>query len=398
MRNLYKIFIAITFLSFSLYVNAQEKVKIGILTNGDACNVDWKNQLSGYELIDAGVKNFLVGQQGWELDRRLFQYKPDYCIIYGGLPDILLQQPLKNISDAYKYLCSQLIQNGIKPILLQTLPVRNHPAVNSLISQLNSDLQVYAAQNNIYCCDPSSVLVLNSELSAEYSSDGFMLNDRGLDCFAQNVLAYIDDLVAMNTNTVVSQTTAHNLVSTAISNIMATSPKNVNIVMLGNSITANAKNWNKWLKRKDTHNAGQGGYTTGQMLWHMDTTVISLHPKICFVMAGINDLFNNISPDVILRNQIRILTKLKANNIKPVLQLTLYTHDNPALAKRVDEINDAIKNYCEQEGIDVIDLNILLSNDKSLKKEYTTDGTHLTDAAYRIWSDELTRYLAEKLK
>lgn len=398
MRDLYKIFLVVAFLSLSLYVSAQEKVQIGILTNGDACNVDWKNQLSGYVVIDAGVKNFLVSQQGWELDRRLFQHKPDYCIIYGGLPDILLQQPLKNISDAYKYLCSQLVQNGIKPILVQTLPVRNHSAVNSLISQLNADLQVYTAQNNIYCYLPSRNLIVDGELSAEYSPDGFVLNNSGLNCFAQNISAYIDDVVAMNTNAIVSQTTAHNLVSTAISNVMMKSPKNINVVMLGNSITAGGGDWNKWLKRKDMHNAGQGGYTSGQMLWHMDTTVISLHPKICFVMAGINDLFNNIAPDVILRNQIQILTKLKSNNIKPVLQLTLYTHANPSLAKRVEEINDAIKNYCTEQGIDVIDLNILLSNEKSLKKEYTTDGTHLTDAAYRIWSDELTRYLSEKMK
>lgn len=72
----------------------------------------------------------------------------------------------------------------------------------------------------------------------------------------------------------------------------------------------------------------------------MDRTVIDTHPKICFVMAGINDLFNNIAPDVIYQNQIQIINNLIKGGIKPVILLTLYTHNNPSLAQKIDYINN----------------------------------------------------------
>lgn len=111
----------------------------------------------------------------------------------------------------------------------------------------------------------------------------------------------------------------------------------------------------------------------------MDRTVIDAHPKICFVMAGINDLFNNIAPDVIYQNQIQIINNLIKSGIKPVILLRLYTHNNLSLAQKIDYINNRIVSYCEKEDIDVINLNPILASEQSLKAEYTTDGTHLTE-------------------
>lgn len=397
MNNILCRLIIVVLLVFSQTLEAQNQIKIGVLTSGEGCNIDWKAALPDYEVVDASEKNFLISQHGWNLESRLLKHKPDYCIIYGGLSDILLQLPSKNIAEAYIYLCNLILQHNVKPILVGVLPARNHPAVNSIISQLNVELQMYASRNGVYYCPADKGLVCKDELDLKYANDDFMLNKKGRNVFAQNISDFINDVVSLTNGNIVSDSTAHNLTSMAVNNILSSMPQKVNIVMLGNSITAGGGNWNNWLERDDVLNAGQGGYTSGQMLWHIDTTVVRLQPKVCFVMAGINDLFNNVPPDVIYRNQIQILNKLRARGIKPVVQLTLYTHENPSLAIRIDAINERIKEYCDKESIDIINLNTQLSVDKNLKKEYTTDGTHLTEEAYGVWSKELIRYIKEKM-
>ncbi|OUQ53382.1 hypothetical protein B5E60_06985 [Alistipes sp. An116] len=70
----------------------------------------------------------------------------------------------------------------------------------------------------------------------------------------------------------------------------------------------------------------------------------AVQPAICFVQGGINDLFNDVSSEVILANQQRI--------------------DRPGLNRG-------------------------LTDDHGLKAQYTTDGPHLTEEGYRIWSGVL---------
>ena len=134
MKYLYQIIaVAILFLAFPQGIDAQNKIKIGVLTNGEGSNIDWASALSNYDVVDASVKSFLVSQHGWELDRRLLQHSPEFCILYGGLPDILLHLSVKDISEAYKYLCSEMIQNNIKPIIIATLPVKCSTKWNILL-------------------------------------------------------------------------------------------------------------------------------------------------------------------------------------------------------------------------------------------------------------------------
>ena len=71
-------------------------------------------------------------------------------------------------------------------------------------------------------------------------------------------------------------------------------PGSVRIVLLGDSLTANGGDWNPRLGRHDVRNAGQGGFLTGQMGWLLDTCVLAARPALCFVLGGINDLFNDI--------------------------------------------------------------------------------------------------------
>src|SRR4030042_1167019 len=87
-----------------------------------------------------------------------------------------------------------------------------------------------------------------------------------------------------------------------IERIMKQSPHTVSIVMLGNSITEYGGDWNARLGRSDIRKSGQGGYTTGQLAWLLDSCVLKARPKYCFTLAGINDLSLGIPVERVCAN------------------------------------------------------------------------------------------------
>lgn len=372
-----------------------KNIKVGILMNGDACNINWKTKLKDFDVYDASVKNFLASQNNWELKKRLLDYKPDYCLIYLGLPDLLLQQSVTDIVNAYINLSKRMSDNGIVPVIIGILPVVNHSALNSQIELFNTQLKYKALINDFLYAEINNNMIEQGQLKSEFTTDGFSLNKKGLKVFSENIAEYLSDLLMFKSSGIIPLSTAHNFTKKGIEKILNDSPQRINIVMLGNSITAGGGNWNKRLGRNDIRNAGIGGYTSGQMLWHIDATVLSAKPQICFIMAGINDLFNNIPIEIIHKNQIKILEELTSNSIKPIVELTLFVNNNPKLNERIKDLNNQLSNYCNENQIDIIDLNNILSDENGLKEEYTTDGTHLKELAYDLWCNELKTYLGK---
>ncbi|OJX59469.1 MAG: hypothetical protein BGO84_12005 [Dysgonomonas sp. 37-18] len=359
--------------------------KIGVLVNGDAYNIDWTKALDSYEVINPSVKNFLVKQYDWNMQERLYRYKPDYCIVSGGLPDILLQVPFPTIINAYQHLINRLKEHDIKPIIIKILPVSGYPVINMKIQSLNRLIEDVAIQNEIPCFSADSSMLINGELDKTLTIDSMILNPRGQELFVTNIRNQINNYFLLQSGYTAPKTTMENLVSEGIKDILRKSPKTVEIVMLGNSITAGA-DWNKLLKRQDVRNAGQGGYTSGQMLWYIDLCVLAPKPKVCFMMAGINDLFNDLPPSLIYQNQIKIIEMLSSHRIKPIVQLTLHVRGDKEMNKRIDKMNEVLTRYCKENSIFYIDLNQQLSDENGLKDEYTTDGVHLTAEAYAIWA------------
>lgn len=365
---------------------------VGFITNGEGCNVDWRKELPEYDVADAGDKNFLLSQQLWDLDERLLNRRPDCCIVYSGLPEILLGQPLPRTLEAFRTICERLDAVGARPVILLTLPASaKHTYINSCISRLNEALKAFAASRNYACFDPSAGLADGPYLSAGYTADGLMLNEAGLARFAANVRDFLGGMLPSGETLPAS--VRSNLASEVIRRILAQSPAKVRIVLLGDSLTANGKDWNPRLGRRDVRNAGQGGYLTGQMLWMLDTCVVAARPEICFVLTGINDLFNDIPPATVFANQRQIVTRLIAGGVRPVVQSVLFVHDNAALNARIGALNAQLREWCAANGIDWLDLNPALADANGLKREYTTDGTHLTEQGYAIWSGQLRHYL-----
>ncbi|HLP17882.1 MAG TPA: GDSL-type esterase/lipase family protein [Bacteroidota bacterium] len=163
------------------------------------------------------------------------------------------------------------------------------------------------------------------------------------------------------------------------------------IVMLGNSITYGV-NWGELLGRHTIANRGIGGDNTYGILNRM-SNVYSLQPKICFIMAGINDLYAGIPVDTIFANYKKIIFGLRDNHIVPVIEATLHVNEK---FKRADEINPLVaklntmlQKFADDQKLDFLNLNRLIAPENKLRDDCTFDGIHLTAAGYGPWRAEL---------
>ncbi len=170
------------------------------------------------------------------------------------------------------------------------------------------------------------------------------------------------------------------------------------VVMLGNSITFGA-NWNELLDRPGVINRGiVGDNTEGYLARIGDVT--RLHPKVCFVMGGVNDLFADIPVEVVVRNYRRILDTLRQAGIVPVIQSTL--HVSPKWRRseeknpEITQLDARLRALAADAGVDYLDLDSRLSVNGVLRDEFTSDGVHLTAPAYAIWSRLVDEWLRRK--
>ena len=174
--------------------------------------------------------------------------------------------------------------------------------------------------------------------------------------------------------------------------------EDVKIVMLGNSITQGV-NWNELLGRGKIANRGISHDITSKFLLRLDD-IISINPKYCFIMGGINDLYDDIPIDTVIRNYSKIVTRLIENEIKPVIQSTLFVSPkwkrHVEKNKEVARLNSLLIKLALEKELLFVNVNSVLSDGKNLIDEYTTDGVHLNAAGYKLWGAEL-EILLEKL-
>ena len=112
-------------------------------------------------------------------------------------------------------------------------------------------------------------------------------------------------------------------------------------------------------------------------------------------MAGVNDLSLGIPVGRVCANYHIIIDTLMANGIRPVVQSTLFQTGNPAGNKNIGYLNDLLEAYCYEKNILFIDLNRTMSDHNGLLQELTTDGTHLSELGYEVWSDKLKWIISE---
>lgn len=164
------------------------------------------------------------------------------------------------------------------------------------------------------------------------------------------------------------------------------------IVMLGDSLTESGS-WNELSHRDNLSNYGIAGDTTFGVLHRLDN--LSPEIKKVFIMIGTNDLGCGESVAYVFSNYKKIIEILEIRGIKPYIQSVLYVgrfdrskRDNKDIAK----LNHLLLKFAMKKGITFIDLNKVLAPKGVLHDEYTTDGVHINEKAYKIWVKNIKQY------
>ena len=171
------------------------------------------------------------------------------------------------------------------------------------------------------------------------------------------------------------------------------------IILLGNSITEDAKGWNDSLGITNITNRGISGDITDGMLVRLDE-IIYFKPLAIFLLIGINDIYamnlaeGKQTEKHIIKNIIKILEifRKESPQTKLYLQTILPTHRKDII-DQIKRINSGIINRVQPE-VTVIDLYSIFANDENLMtSEYSTDGVHLNAYGYGIWINNIRNHI-----
>ena len=176
------------------------------------------------------------------------------------------------------------------------------------------------------------------------------------------------------------------------------------IVMLGNSLTENGKDWAQRIgTTQRIVNRGIIGDNTVGMTDRL-YQITPYRPKAIFLMAGINDMVGNTSYEQVANHVIALIDAIRrqAPQTKLFVQSILPIDESEGrwktLAGRTDDIpfaNMLIRAYCETHDITFVNIFPRMTRGKSnqLRPALSGDGLHLTEQGYRVWAFELKKYV-----
>lgn len=159
------------------------------------------------------------------------------------------------------------------------------------------------------------------------------------------------------------------------------------------------------------YNRGVSGFTTLDMLNHMDTMVFDLEPSRIFINIGTNDIgAPDYSEDALLANYGRILTQIKERLPQAEVYVMAYYPVNEtdklpcceqgasSFANRnnrnIEAANRRIAGLAEEMGLHFIDVSDGLRDEHGrLKAEFTVEGIHMYANAYYVIFENMERYL-----
>lgn len=177
------------------------------------------------------------------------------------------------------------------------------------------------------------------------------------------------------------------------------------IVMLGNSLTEYAGDWNKLLKWKHIRNRGIAG-DDAFGIYHRLNKILEGKPKAIFLMVGINDQCHDLSPTQVAELCEKVVakinlesptTKLFVESLLPINEtFKVWTKLN-GKTNDVPQINRLLVKYCKRHRITFINLfpKFVRHGCNELRKDMTVDGLHLNAFGYKVWAFEMHKYLME---
>ncbi|MCC8067084.1 MAG: GDSL-type esterase/lipase family protein [Clostridiales bacterium] len=162
------------------------------------------------------------------------------------------------------------------------------------------------------------------------------------------------------------------------------------------------------------YNRGIGGYTSDDMLAHMEEQVFGTEPSVIFINIGTNDLGDNSRPfeeqlAKMLKNYEEILTQIRERLPETKVYMMAYYPVNETDKvpegwgadlfvnrnnRNLPVANAAVRNLAEKMGNEFIDVNEGLTDERGmLNAEFTIEGVHMYANGYRVVLENMKKYL-----
>lgn len=175
-----------------------------------------------------------------------------------------------------------------------------------------------------------------------------------------------------------------------------------NIVCIGDSLTAGYgvqtnQRWSHLLSRdlnSNIINSGISGDTTAGMLARFYEMAIKHKPTHIIITGGTNDLFLDLSNNIILSNILAMTRYASHHDIMPIIGIptpfynqgsTTDEHlfiDDFSVRKRIFSFQEILKQYALNDNHPIIDFTIDMTPDVFLK-----DGLHPNEKGHRIMAE-----------
>lgn len=159
------------------------------------------------------------------------------------------------------------------------------------------------------------------------------------------------------------------------------------------------------------YNRGIGGFTTTDMLQHMEEMVFGTEPSRIFINIGTNDIGSpEYQLEALLKRYEEIIVRIQERLPEAEINMMAYYPVNEtdkipegewgktAFVTRTNEnlniANAAIENLAAKKGCRFINVNEGLADERGkLKKEYTIEGIHMYANGYQVVLQNLKKYL-----
>lgn len=181
-----------------------------------------------------------------------------------------------------------------------------------------------------------------------------------------------------------------------------------NVVFLGDSITE-FYDLDKYYDKTYHVQSGHSGDQTKDILGDMDNRVYRYNPSKVFINLGINNfVWGDDSAEDVVNDIKEICDKIsKRNPYAEIYIESIYPYNNKwkeighdtardegFIIDRINEANKMLKKYSNEKGYKYIDIySMLVTEDGKYDFKYTDDGLHPNEEAYKIITEEITKYL-----
>lgn len=141
-------------------------------------------------------------------------------------------------------------------------------------------------------------------------------------------------------------------------------------------------------------NQSISGETTTHMLGRLHYFA-NTQPQTIHLMAGINDLKNEVPEAQVIGNLYQMMARLQQQH--PQAQLVVYsilpTRLREVSSDRIQRVNQRLAALATHQGATYVDLHSIFSDSQGLLRvDLTTDGLHLSSQGYTLWQTALASY------